>query len=178
MQRRLLAGDAVGGAADHDRQLDLMVGARIRMADDDLVVRPGQRRRRLQEQADALDLRHLVLVMDLGVGARFVEMLLVVHRRGDDLAGIGDGREQRHIGELVGFCAGQQLGDAHAQLRQARDQQINRGQGVTLARQQLQSFGDIANGVAFDHAEPVIVEAAELHGGAFPSSAQAGGGRV
>jgi len=77
--------DAVGLAADHGRKLDLMVGAAVGMTDGNALARPDDRAGRLQEQADALDFRYLVLVMQRGIGARLVEVLFVVDRRGDDL---------------------------------------------------------------------------------------------
>ena len=69
-----------------------------------------------EEQTHALDFRHLVLVMQRGVGARFFKMLLVVDRRRDDLAGIGDRAEERAFAERDCLCRAGRGGDRRAQL--------------------------------------------------------------
>ena len=130
----------------------------------DALAGAGQRTGRLQEQADALDLGDLVLVMQFGIGLRFFQMLFVVHRRGDDLAGIGDRRQQFAIGERERLRVLGKLLDRGAHLRQMRDHQIVGGQRIARGRQDIERGGDILDAVAFDQTEAIIVEAAEFHG--------------
>src|SRR5205814_5984515 len=76
--------DALPISADHHGQLDLVVVPAVEVNELHAFARADQRAWRLQEHACLVDLAHQVAVVDPLVGERLLEVLLEVHRRGDE----------------------------------------------------------------------------------------------
>ena len=94
-----LASAAIARADDHG-ELDFMVIATIEVPECDTFVRPNERTGGFQEEAcllnrDGVGLRVLV---QLHVAFDLIEMLLIIHRRGYDLAWI------RYRAEKLDLC--------------------------------------------------------------------------
>ena len=97
---RVLRADVARERPDNDRELSLPVDARGRRRQQDLVVGPDHRRRRLQEEHGLGGRRPAALA---GVRA-------VVARDGDDLARRRDGRPQAHPPARLDHSGAQQIG--------------------------------------------------------------------
>jgi len=142
-----------------------MVVAPIELAQRHAFARPDQRAGRLEEQTHALDLRDLVLVMNRRVGPRLLEVLGVVHRRGDDLARVGDWAEQLHLSERPPAGTGRERLDARAPRSKVRDQRIVPRQRIARGRQRVERLADVEHLAVTHQPEPIVVEAANLHAG-------------
>ncbi len=110
------------------------------------------------------------MVLQVGEGAAepdalvlvgLVDVQAVVDRGADDLARRGDGALQPHLSQGIALPpAG--LGLQHlAQLQRLGDDPLPRRSGP--GRGAVEQLRDLIDLVAFDQANPVVVEAAELH---------------
>jgi hypothetical protein len=92
---------------------------------------PTERARRLEEYAGLVDLLHEIAVVDALVRERFLEVLLVVHRRGDDLSGIRHRAEQLHLRNRLALAFRDEV---LLQLGQGGDQRIVPRKGIVSRR--------------------------------------------
>ena len=86
--------------------------------------------------------------IDARICSSFRYVLEVIDRRGNDLAGIGDGTEQLHGIDLASPGARSNGANALLYNREMSDQRVAIGQRPTMPRQDLERFGNIQQVVA------------------------------
>jgi len=83
------------------------------------------------------------------------------------LPGVGDGAEQPHLidGDRARTpCGGQQL---RQQIAQRGDERVVSRQRISDARQAVENLGHVADALAGDDADAIVVKPADPHGAAF-----------
>src|SRR5215470_2577699 len=118
-------------------------------------------------------------MMNGGVGACLLEVFFVVHRRGDDLARVGDRALQldRFEPDRLGAFGGRR--DTGAQRGKMRDPRIVARERIAMGGQGVERGSDIGDLVAAHEAKTIIVETAEAHGAMVASlPAKRGGWRA
>jgi hypothetical protein len=105
----------------------------------------------------------LILVVQIGIDGHFIQVLLIIHRRTHDFAGVGDGAKQAHIRESFGGSTTRRTRDGVAKRWQHRNENIVLRKGITAAGQLIQSRRHVAYSFVFDEAEPIFVKLAESH---------------
>ena len=98
VRHRILTRDVVRAFADDDDELDFVIGAPLGKPNHDALARTNERTRGLQEQTRGLDVERAPRIVPVELRdpcVASIAMLLVVDRRRDDLARIGDGAQQR-----------------------------------------------------------------------------------
>ena len=106
----------------------------------------------------------LVVVMELCVAAHFIEMLLIVDRRADDFAWIGDRAEELKIFEGR-YRQRSREGSVRGPVMPPRlcDEQVVRRKRITITRQCIQGGRDIAHTRIFDQTNSAIPKPAKSH---------------
>src|SRR5262249_46141460 len=140
------------GPADHGSELDLVIGPSIGFADHDPLAGTDEGARRLQKETSRVD-RHRVrrrVVVQPDIGPYFVEVLLVIDRRGDELTGVGDGTEKRHARKRSQRGVGANRSRPRHYLWQLGDEQIVLRERVSYLRQHVERRRDVAHSVTFD----------------------------
>ena len=155
--------DVATALANHHHQLGLVVVATVQVLQGHARTGTAQRTVGLEEQTNFLDFQNLVVVVNLGLLAGFVQMLFVVDRGRHNLAGVGHWRQpatprQGQLGR--GRCNARDLGHHR---RQMRDQQIVAWQGVVAGGQHRQSSRHITHTIGLYQAELVVVESTNFH---------------
>ncbi len=157
---RLIAGDPVGGAADHGDKLDLMVVAAVELAQPHAFRRPDDGAHRLQKQPRLLDLPDVLARKSLRIVNGFFEMLHVIYRRGHDLGRVRDRGVERHLAQRSLAREILQDLDLLGDHRQRLDHRVAARIGPMDRLDDLQGLAHIENGIALDEPELVTIEPA------------------
>ncbi len=133
-----------------------MIGPAIGLADHDAFARADQRTGGLEEEPGVLD-GHRVgrrVVVQRLVVAHFVKVLLIVHRRGDDLARVRDRAEQLQPRQRQRWRVLLNRTRPRRHFREVCNQRIETRQRVPVVRQCLECLRHVPNVRAIDDAEP------------------------
>ncbi len=165
MIERTFLRNLVTALADDERELDLVVVAPLRPAQANLLAEADERGARLEEQAPVayalLDVG--AAVRDPGVLDRLGDVVVVVDRRGDDLARIGHRREQLHLRKRLALRPGRELLRRGEHAPQVQDERIARRDRPALRGDDFERPGDVEHFVVLHDAQTVLVEAADFH---------------
>jgi len=104
-----------------------------------------------------------ILVVQIGIGGHFIQMLLLIHRRAHDLAGVGHRAQQVHVRESFGRGAARRTHDGVAKRWQHRDESVALRKGIASAGHLIENRSHVAYGFVFDQAEPIFVKLAQSH---------------
>ena len=167
MVERFCRRNILRRAADDQRELHLVVVAPVGVHELHAFACADDRARRLEEHPDLVDLLDEIAVVDALVGERLLEVLLVIHRRGNDLAGVRDGGQQLHLVERRRLVVLRQALHLRRELGEVRDQRIVARERVVHGREFPQRVGYVVDTIVGNEAETVMIEAADFHGRAF-----------
>src|SRR5258707_9292886 len=92
-----------------------------------------------------------------------LNMKTVVRRRGHDLAGVGDGTQQKNVGYPEFRRIGRDLLDPFLYLIEMCDDRIASRQGPTHPWQEVQRRRYVAHNVSLDQSKLVVVKPAQAH---------------
>jgi hypothetical protein len=101
--------------------------------------------------------------MQRGVALYLVQMLLIIHRRSDDLAWIGYGAQELKLVETQDRRRGSERADSLGDLVQVFNEDVMGGQRIAVAKQSVQSRGYIADVGTLHQPQPAFPESAQPH---------------
>src|SRR2546428_13606204 len=111
----------------------------------------------------------LIVMVKLGIAAHLIKMLLVIHRRPDNLAGVGHGTQQLESAQRNGRLVRGDLTYSLADLLKVLDQNIIGRKGIAIPGQHIECGRDVFYPFALDEAETIVPEATESHTKNTPS---------
>ena len=112
-----------------------MIVPPIQLAQGNTFSWPDQRTAGFQKQACLMNHGHvsLIVVVKVSVGANFSQVFMIIHRSSDYFAGIGYRAKQLQTGQRHRRRVGCDRSNSPSYSRQIGDEDIIRGQGITVA---------------------------------------------
>ena len=140
------------------REFNLMVRAAVSERNPNFLAAADQRTIRLQEQAKLVQFGERLAMVDLCVSVGLRDVVLVIDRRADDLARIGDRGAQFHLRQGDARAGLNQLLDLGAHTVEMLDHPVGLRVRPSGLRDSRKRFGDVDDFLLDGDADPVVVK--------------------